>query len=64
VRAFLSSQICQTTSRSRECVPFFGTTDELTMNHHSLIEEEFDQVAGAKGPMDSQDAMASQILLD
>src|SRR5688572_4356248 len=40
VRAFLSSQIFQTTSRSRERVPFFGTADEPTMNQHCLIEEE------------------------
>lgn len=66
VRTFLSIQIFQPTRSSRERVPFFSTADESTMSHHCLIEVESGHVAvaGAKGSMDSQDARASEILLE
>jgi hypothetical protein len=61
---FLSSQICETTNKSRERVLFLSTTNEPTMNHHCLIEVESVQVARDKGPTESQDARASQILVE
>jgi hypothetical protein len=55
--------MCQTTSRSRERVPFLGTAIEPTINHHCLMEVESGQVAGAKGPMEVNQLHHSLLLL-